>query len=79
MKWRNGKFERIYKTTVFACYDNDACYVVEICERDADTGCFRLVDGCLFYNRSEAVAWAGKHRLARLYPGRLLGGDFIYE
>lgn len=81
MKWRNGKYERVIETHDFR--DNlvgDGCCVLfeaEIYARN-EFGRFELVDGCVFYSWSEAVAWAAMHRLARLYPGRLLRVGDIY-
>jgi hypothetical protein len=78
-KWHNGKFERVIK---MSDYDGD-WYDVDIYARNP-RGRLQLVDGMHFINRSQAVFWALKCRLARLYPGRLFdltvseGGDYDY-
>lgn len=78
MKWHNGKFERVYETRDFAEFDGDSCWCAEIYALNP-RGRLELVDGCLFGSRSQAIAFAGKRRLCRLYPGRLLNVGEIYD
>lgn len=74
MKWHNGKFERVIE---MSDYDG-IWYDVEIYARNP-RGRLELVDVMHFINRAVAVAWAGKQRHSRMYPGRLLGGEYNYE
>lgn len=78
MKWHNGKYERVFETTDFAQFDGDSCWIVEIYVRNP-RGALVYFDGCLFFSRSLAVAFAAEYRIARKYPGRLLNGGEIYE
>lgn len=75
MKWRNGKFEKIVDLGYIDEPDRFQVLIYQDIGRELPC----LVDWFYFPSRALALRCAAKYRLSRIYPGRLLGGDFRYE